>query len=225
MKRSSPAAAFTLIELLVVIAIIALLAGIALPVFGRVQEKARATKDANGLRQLGLAMVAYFNDNNDAMFSKTGTGAAGEVVSWPAALVQGKYMPDYRPFQSPFDRRTSTISGSGAAMEFPVSYGVNEQTWGLSLGKWTSPSRTIIIAPNNTGDPQLPASWAGTSVNIPERKVPTGSTPLGTHNNKLSINALYGDSHIETLTWKAFSTTTEASGGGQSMLWYPKATN
>jgi prepilin-type N-terminal cleavage/methylation domain-containing protein len=54
--------AFTLIELLVVITIIAILAGVALPVFSSVQEKGRITQDLSNLRQLGIATRTYLNE-------------------------------------------------------------------------------------------------------------------------------------------------------------------
>ena len=63
MQRSTRA--FTLIELLVVMVIIALLVGLLLPALGRAREEARKTQCRSNLRQLGLAMNIYANDNRD----------------------------------------------------------------------------------------------------------------------------------------------------------------
>ncbi len=56
--------AFTLIELLVVISIIAVLAALLLPVLGNVQAGANSTKCTSNLRQIGVAINAYTNDND-----------------------------------------------------------------------------------------------------------------------------------------------------------------
>ena len=64
-QRRRPQQGFTLIELLVVIAIIAIIAAILFPVFATAREKARQITCVSNVRQLGMALTMYAEDNDE----------------------------------------------------------------------------------------------------------------------------------------------------------------
>ena len=78
--------AFTLVELLVVIAILAILMALLLPTLASAREKGLRTACLSNLRQIGISIHAYANDNDGTI----------------------PYGPKAPPFTSPFDLYPST---------------------------------------------------------------------------------------------------------------------
>jgi prepilin-type N-terminal cleavage/methylation domain-containing protein len=195
--------AFTLIELLVVIVVIAVLATIAYPVYTGVIERARVTQDMNNLRQVGLGIQTYLNDNDQVLPATT---------TWPgttaAPVLYPKYIATRKVFQSPFDKRTP--SESDAAPPVPISYSINANMYAVAPGinrnmtSVVSPASTILMAPNYpsaTGDPANVASWPGVATNAPNLPLGGGGETKGTHSRGTRINALFCDYHSEGLTF------------------------
>ena len=91
--------AFTLVELLVVIAVIAILAALLLPALSSAKQKAWTTACNSNLRQIGLGLKMFADDNNEFY------PMSGSVIPWgtndipaPTGSGQRGWMEQIFPF-------------------------------------------------------------------------------------------------------------------------------
>ena len=226
---------FTMFELLIVIAIVAILSTIAYPVFRGVHERAKALKDMNNLRQIGVVTQLYINDNDGVIFSSD--PSAG---SWMSQLRQ-KYLGAWDVFQSPLDIRAPSDMGD---VTTPISYGINQNVAGTGLlaNKIVTPSVFILFAPAQdsvaTVEFQGTAAQAAPGVTVvgiggspppPAPPLPAlatsspgGNATGGTHSSRKQINALFADWHAENMLWTTFTNTTVSSSDASADLrWVP----
>ena len=154
---------FTLIELLVVISIIAILAGIALPVFGEVQVRGAQTKQLSNAKQIGTACKLFAMDNAGNFPRWTDMSVNPPTPPATTSLtdsneVLSKLMPDYLSDETIFwnpksggfcaktppDNKIGTTTGAGQG---GIALDKGENCWGYMAGlSESSNARWPLIA-------------------------------------------------------------------------------
>lgn len=202
-QRESPSA-FTLVELLTVIAIIGILAGIMIPVVGRIRYTARITQCASNLRQIYLAFELYATDNKE---------------TWPAAYSNVAPFPPYPSALRPY---IPTINNNiyGAKTEVYMCpeakriwnyqdaqlYGVNASLYDGAPSKpapksrVTTPSRTILL-----GDMRWDGSYPNSQIGhyILPATAANETEPADKKHARGAANLIFADGHVQFFknTW------------------------
>lgn len=139
---------FTLIELLVVIAVVAIIAAILFPVFAKAREKARQTSCASNIRQLGLAVQQYVNDNDERMPHPIwSTVNVNWCAGWAGKLYP--YVKSTNIYQCPNDTTQSLPMGPDTL--YPMSYDFNTNLLSYQYGidgftpSLNAPAKTVMM--------------------------------------------------------------------------------
>ena len=116
---------FTLIELLVVIAIIAILASILFPVFGRARENARRASCQSNLKQMGLGLMQYAQDNSERLpVACTGAVADGTCTAGTDAVWMSTIQPYVKSTQI-FECPSADFDGAEFTLGNATGYQAN----------------------------------------------------------------------------------------------------
>jgi prepilin-type N-terminal cleavage/methylation domain-containing protein len=235
--------AFTLIELLVVIAIIAILAAMLLPALAKAKEKARQISCISNLKQMGIALTMYVNDNGEYYPIASYVDSLGNNVDWPKEL--GPYLPQQGPkvtsvanavFVCPsavfskvaFTDLTRTYACSAAMLGFTASgTGLTSGAARKATKTVNSPTETPLVCEAKQEYPYASPPSAYSYSNVPWKTSankgclpdlamanPTTMTYLDFRHNKKAMDLLYADASA-----RAIPSFTTASNAWTQSIW------
>jgi prepilin-type N-terminal cleavage/methylation domain-containing protein/prepilin-type processing-associated H-X9-DG protein len=199
---------FTLIELLVVIAIIAVLIGLLLPAVQKVRAASSRTKCLNNMRQLGIAIAMYGNDNGQR-FPATGHDVVPEEA-WVFTLLPYyekvdaiRICPDDPKGRERLANRSTGYTINGYIGQ-PTNTVPNKV---LSLAQVEATSRFITVMELNDGASTAPEEGDHVhSYNWFNAKNIANGTVYQTISNAIqpdrhlnSANYLFADAHVESI--------------------------
>jgi prepilin-type N-terminal cleavage/methylation domain-containing protein/prepilin-type processing-associated H-X9-DG protein len=216
---------FTLIELLVVIAVIAILAAITLPALARAKRQAQKTVCMSNLKQVGIGIQLYADENEDSLPGPVRAGAQAsyditsshqliwhiaEKIGAPAPQTQKKVAdvfvcPGFRkeaPNLTSLEGRVCYLLNDDVAGERDADPAQRVPPFGYPVPPLSNPL-TLAGLSTLTSPSQAFAIKDVDLGNLPDPSTPPGwaeDLPFGAVHGSVR-NALYFDWHVEAVRW------------------------
>ena len=154
-RNSSRRRAFTLIEMLVVIAIIGILAAILFPAFAKARQKARDISCLSNMKQIGLAVQQYVQENDGAFpifYAYNSSPATGMAGHKGVELELQPFLKNFGVFKCPNDVGGPYLALDGDCKNDPSK---QESYWACygSSYRFTSSDYSVVAgesSQNNT---------------------------------------------------------------------------
>jgi len=212
MKCSASRRAFTLIELLTVCAIIAVLTAIALPVISSVKVHANRAKCISNLRQIGVGLHLYANENDGNYLPTTHTTGTRRIKqSWIYGVAPYlSNVDEIRVCPADPPSRQKLILDRKA-----TSYALNELVFDseefTNVNRIPYRAKTLLAVilsegrtPSSTWDHVHSGEWSSWQKMLndvqADRHQASQPSKLPAQRTKGSANDLYADGHVENIS-------------------------